>query len=360
MGIFTKGPLDDVGFMDLTQRIHDTGLYDRLVTNRFGKWSSRGHIFALPHDVHPVMLCYRRDLVEQLGIDVSQLTTWDKFAEVGRKITQSSVSNGVVQHYMIDLPSDGADVIRLMLLQRGGSLLDKDGNASFDSPEAVDVTMWYLHATQGKDRFSFPCGWGQPLAKAIEDGLCLFYICPDWRTMQFQYDLPPEMSGKLALMPLPAWHEGGVRTSTWGGTGLAFPKTCRNFELAWKLAMYLYYTPEQLGPRFQRMNILPPLKEVWTRPEFSEPRPYYSNQPIGKLYIDLVPGVPAETVTAYLSNARDKFMEAYTSSVEYHEEHGDDGLHDFVQSELKRCADQVRLQISRNVFLKPPAKGAAQ
>jgi hypothetical protein len=38
------------------------------------------------------------------------------------------------------------------------------GEASFDSPEAVDVVMYYLHATHGKDRFSFPCGWGQPLA----------------------------------------------------------------------------------------------------------------------------------------------------------------------------------------------------
>src|SRR4051812_42997386 len=37
MGFFTKGPIDDVGFVDLTQRIHQTGLYDRLVTSRFSK-----------------------------------------------------------------------------------------------------------------------------------------------------------------------------------------------------------------------------------------------------------------------------------------------------------------------------------
>jgi arabinosaccharide transport system substrate-binding protein len=360
LGIFTKGPLADVGFRDLTERVRAEGLDKRLVSSRFAKWSSRGHVFALPHDVHPVMLCYRRDLCEQLGIDVNSLTTWDEFARVGRQITKDYDGDGVIDHYMIDLPADGADALRLMLLQRGGSLLDKNGEASFDSPEALEVVLWYLHATHGKNRFSFPCGWGQPLAKAVSEGLCLFYICPDWRTMQFQSDLPPEMSGKLAIMPLPAWREGGLRTSTWGGTGLAFPKTCRNFELAWKLAMYLYYDPKQLGPRFRRMNILPPLREVWNLPEITEPRPYYSNQPIGKMFVALAPLVPEETVTAYLKDARDKFGEAYTSAAVYFDENGDAGLREYVQSELKRCADQVRRQIHRNVFINPTTEATAQ
>src|SRR4051794_11705448 len=350
LGVFTKGPLDDIGFIDLTDRVHQSGLYDKLVTSRFSKWSTRARILALPHDVHPVMLCYRRDLIKDLGIDVNKLTTWDEFTRVGREVSKDHDGDGVVEHFMIDLPADGSDALRLLLLQRGGALLDKNGDAAFDSEQAVDVCLWYIRATHGRTRFSFPCGWGQPLAKAVQEGLCLFYICPDWRTMQFQSDLPKEMAGKMALMPLPAWTPGGVRTSTWGGTGLAFPKSCRNFDLAWKLAMYLYYDPQQLGPRFQRMNILPPLKAVWSKPEFLEPRPYYSDQPIGKLYIDLAGQVPEETITAYIKDARDKFGEAYTSCAIYYDEHGDDGLTEFVKAELKRCADQVRERIHRNVF----------
>src|SRR5688572_24032652 len=114
MGIFTKGPIDGVGFLDLTQRIKSAGLHDSLVTSRFKKWSSRGHIFALPHDVHPVMLVYRRDLIEQLKIDVSKLTTWDEFSRVGREVVKSSRGgDGVVRHYMIDMQSDGADFVRV-------------------------------------------------------------------------------------------------------------------------------------------------------------------------------------------------------------------------------------------------------
>src|SRR5439155_311924 len=240
MGMFTKGPIEYVGFVDLRKRVHDTGLYDRLVTSRFSKWSSRGHIFALPHDVHPVMLLYRRDLIEQLGIDVNQLTTWDEFARVGRKVVADSTgADGVVAHYMIDLASDGGDYNRILLLQRGGRMFDESGRCCFDNDITVDTIIWYVKQVQGKGRIAFPAGWGQTLSRAMIDGVCLFYICPDWRTMQIQADIP-SLSGKLALMPLPAWEPGGRRTTCWGGTGLAITKRCRNPELAWKLAMFLY------------------------------------------------------------------------------------------------------------------------
>ena len=84
MGYFTKGPIEDAGFEDLTERIKAEGLDKRIVDTRFTMYSSRGRIFALPHDVHPVVLVYRRDIIEQLGINVDELTTWDKFTEVGR------------------------------------------------------------------------------------------------------------------------------------------------------------------------------------------------------------------------------------------------------------------------------------
>src|SRR5439155_25019051 len=119
LGGFTKGPIADVGFVDLTQRVKAEGLYDKLVSSRFTLWSTRGHIFALPHDVHPVMLVYRRDLLEQLGIDVNALTTWDEFCRVGREVVTKDLDNdGVPDRFMLDLPPDGSDSLRLLMLQR--------------------------------------------------------------------------------------------------------------------------------------------------------------------------------------------------------------------------------------------------
>src|SRR5208282_1499679 len=178
MGIFTQGPIEDVQLNDLTDRIKSSGLYDQLVTNRLSKWSSRGHVFALPHNVHPVMLAYRRDLVGQLGIDVNQLTTWDDFSAAGRELVRKSMRpDGVPEHYMIDLPTDGNDQLILLLLQHGIGLFDARGDVAFDREGALDVVCWFVKQIEGKGRISFPCGEGQNFAHAVMDGLCLFYFC---------------------------------------------------------------------------------------------------------------------------------------------------------------------------------------
>jgi arabinosaccharide transport system substrate-binding protein len=358
MDIFTTGPLDNVQLIDLTDKIHDTGLDQRLVMNRLSRWSSRGHVFALPHDMHPIMLVYRRDLVEQMGIDVNKLTTWDEFVKVGREVVnRSRDSSGVVRHYMIDLPNDGNDILTLLILQRGGGLFDASGDVAFDSEPSVDVVCWYVKQIQGKDQISYPCGMGQGFYQALTDGLCLFYMCPDWRTMQLQSDLP-SISGKLALMPLPAWEPGGCRTSTWGGTGLAFMRPCRNFDLAWKLAMYLYYDPDQLAPVYEATHILPPLKDAWTRPEYHQPSAFFSGIKLGEVYSALAPEVPKEYTSAYSTFAISKLSEAFTNVSEYYLAHGDEGLRDYARAELKQCADRVRVYMNRNVFLRNPP-GAA-
>src|SRR3712207_7661431 len=58
----------------------------------------------------------------------------------------------------------------------------------------------FPYTTLFRSRVAFPAGWGQNLAKAMIDGLVLFIICPDWRTMQFEIDVP-SLKGKLGLMP---------------------------------------------------------------------------------------------------------------------------------------------------------------
>ncbi len=350
MSIFTKGMVEDVQLVDLTDRLKSTGMYDKLVTNRFSKWSSRGHIFALPHDVHPAMLAYRKDIVQQLGIDVNTLTTWDEFTRVGRDVvTKDLDGDGNPDRYMLDLPTDGTDIVPLLALQHGGTLFDADGNVTFDREPWVDVICWYVKQIQGKDRISFPCAWGQNLAKAMNDGLALFYFCPDWRTMQFQMDTPG-LAGKMGLMQLPAWEAGGLRTSTWGATGLAFPKAGKNFELAWQLAMYLYYTPDQLGPRFLTTNILPPLMEAWKQPQFSQINPYWGLS-IGQTYIPLATQVPANPSNAYYFEAISKLSTAFTVASEYYAANGEKGLREVTEKQLKQSAEELRKMMKRNVFL---------
>ncbi len=202
-----------------------------------------------------------------------------------------------------------------------------------DSSVFVETIEWYIHQTRGENKIAFPAGGGQTLSKAMLDGFALFYFCPDWRTQTFEKDVPT-LSGKMKIMPLPVWTPGGRRTSTWGGTGLCITKACRNQPLAKEFAKFLYLNKEDLGERFQQLNIVPPVKDAWDLPVFDEPRPYWSGQPIGRILSSLCPETPSDYATPYLELAREKLKVAFLNAAQYYEEHGDDGLREAIQREL--------------------------
>jgi arabinosaccharide transport system substrate-binding protein len=350
LGFFTRGPKEDIGLLDLTSRIDEENLRERMVSSRFSLWSARGRVFGMPHDVHPIMLAYRRDILEELGINVADLDTWDKFIEVGKRITRDKNGDGVIDQYMIDLPSGGGHGLLMFLLQRGGQLFDPEGNPSFANEITAEVFRLYLEMTLGKQKVAYDCGWGQPFFKAVNDGLALFYITPDWRSYTYQTDLP-NMSGKMALMPLPAFEKGGRRTSVWGGTGIVITKRTKNQELAWELAKFLYLNKPSLGERFKGTNILPPFKDAWNLPEMNEPNPYFSGQRLGKLYAELAPETPPFYSSPVDSVARAKVNEAYTRAIEHYKAHGQEGLMDAIRHELKMAEDAVRKMAERNQVL---------
>jgi arabinosaccharide transport system substrate-binding protein len=357
MRFFGRGPLQDLGFVDLTERLSAQGYRERLVEARLSLWSKEGHIFALPHDVHPVMLGYRADLVEGLGIDVESLKTWDDFVKVGQQVTKDLDGDGAIDRFMIDLPSGGGHGLTIVMLQRGIGLFDEHTNVTFNQPLTVDTLIWYLHQSYGPQRIAYDCGWGQPLAKAMADGLVLFYLMPDWRTHVTEMEAP-KVAGKMKLMPLPAWEPGGRRTAVFGGSGLALTKRGRDPELAWQFAQELYFTRSELGKRFKDTNIIPALRDAWDLPEFNEPNAFFSGQKLGALYAALAEQVPPFWTNPYTQIAENKLGEVFLRSVERYKVHGDSGLAEFVARELDAAEAYMHRQIDRNVFAKP--RGAGQ
>ncbi|MFP4052675.1 MAG: ABC transporter substrate-binding protein [Phycisphaerae bacterium] len=294
-GSFFRGPAEDIGFVDLTPYLEKSGLMDSIVRTRLTPYSHRGRIYGLPHDVHPVMLAYRKDIFDELGIDASKLTTWDKFIEVGRRITRREGEEGTdaahPPRYMINLSKKQAYSFEVLLFQRGGDYFDHQGRLTMDSDLALDTLRWYTRLIAGPQRIAAdPDMFGQGWVTSVQDGYCLAFICPDWKSKSTELQIA-SMAGKMALMPLPAFEPGGRRTSTWGGTMLGITEKCPNKQLAWEFAKHLYFDPAELAERFRGTNILPPYRDAWENPAFHEPRPYWGG---GSLPVTWVRTDPAE------------------------------------------------------------------
>src|SRR5215211_9279399 len=44
LGVFTRGPTDGIGFVDLSEHVERAGLRKSLVESRFGQWSAGGRV----------------------------------------------------------------------------------------------------------------------------------------------------------------------------------------------------------------------------------------------------------------------------------------------------------------------------
>jgi arabinosaccharide transport system substrate-binding protein len=356
------GPLEDVGFVDLTDRLRAEGLLDEINEPSFSPWTSRGRIFGLPHDVHPVLLAYRADLVEEAGIDVSQIETWEDFERVLRPLMVDFDGDGRPDRYLLNFWPTNNGAIELLLLQAGGALFDAKERPVLDSEINARVLSRLVRWSSGPDRFVVEApDFSAAGHKLRLDGVVVAQMMPDWLAGVWKQDLPG-LAGKVKLMPLPAWERGGRRTSVSGGTMLGIPKTAPDFEAHWAFAKHLYLS-EDLAERFYRAsNIVPPVKRAWSLAIFDEPDPYFSGQPAGRLFLDQAAHVPHRTSSPFNPFAMARLGDALLRLIAYAERTGTyepAALEPEARRLLAFAQDQVRQQIERNVFLRDAAVAAA-
>jgi len=293
------GPVEAVGFLDLTDRLRTEGLLERINAPSFTPWTSRGRIFGLPHDVHPVMLGYRADIVEAAGIDVASIETWEDFERVLGPLMLNGDGTRRRDRFLLNLWETHMDVLEVLVLQAGGGVVDELGIPTLDHPQNVRVLAQVAAWGHGKNRIAadapYFSGSGN---KLLLDGYVLASFVPDWMCNIWRKEIP-QLAGKVKLMPLPAWQKGGRRTSVWGGTMLGISKHAEDPDALWAFAKHLYLSPELSRTLFREGDIISPVREFWSDPIYDEPDPFFSGQPRGRLFINLAGDLPPRHNSAF-------------------------------------------------------------
>lgn len=348
-GVFFRGPADQVGFADLGPWLASSGQLERLVPARVAPYTDRGRVYGIPHDVHPVMLAYRRDVFESEGVDIASVATWDAFVRLAKRMT---IPN---ERYMLELSDNTSAQFSIFLYQQGGGYFDASGALTMNSPLVLDTLLWYIPLISGPERIGAALeggggiGMGQMFTQALENDYVLCFLCPDWRVEFFETDAP-RMRGKMALTPLPAFTPGGRRVSTFGGTMLGLTKECGNPEVARALAKALYLDEQRVAAGFDQLGILPALKDAWDMAAYHQTRPYWSNQNVGGAFIEVAQHVPPEYTSAYLSTAKITMGSVIASCVSHYTRMGEEGFEAFAANRLREAAQEVRRAMRRDPF----------
>jgi arabinosaccharide transport system substrate-binding protein len=348
------GPLEEVGFVDLTDLVRAEGIEAQINAPSFAPWTSRGRIFGLPHDVHPVLLAYRADLVEAAGIDVGAIETWDDFVRLLRPLMRDLDGDGYPDRYLLNIWETNPELIESLMLQAGGALFDAQERLVMDSETNARVLATVVSWTTGPGRIAVNAPEFDAAGNKMRlDGTVLFSLMPDWLTGNWRQDLP-QLEGKVKLMPLPAWERGGRRTTVMGGTMLGIPKRVKDFDSAWRYAKDLYLSPNLAQALFRTTGIISPVKRHWTDPVYDEPSPYFCGQRYGRLYIAAAPDVPPRTSSPYNALAQIKMADSALALKAYAAQYGKYMVAELVPEARRLLAQaqaQVREQMQRNVFL---------
>ncbi|MCA9322883.1 MAG: hypothetical protein KDB53_19235, partial [Planctomycetes bacterium] len=168
----------------------------------------------------------------------------------------------------------------------------------------------------------------------------------------------PALSGKLALMPLPAWTPGGRRTSVWGGTMLGIAKTTTKPEAAWRLAKRLYLSDDVAERLYLTNGIISPNRRLWSNAMYDAADPYFGGQAPGRLFIDQAADVPRRSSSPFNQRAKERVRDALTAlrqSAGLNESASVsvDDLMPAARRELGKAAESMRRLAARNVLARP-------
>ena len=352
------GPPEEIGLMDLTGVMKAEGLLDQFVGPSLSPWTKNGRVFGLPHDVHPVLLAYRADLVEAAGIDVSRIETWADFERVMKPLVEDLDGDGRPDRFALNIWPTGGMQVEALLLQDGEGYFTDDGRPVLDTPHNARVLARVVSWSGGPGRIAadapeFSASGNQ----ARLEGYVVCSIMPDWLSGVWMQDLPG-LAGKIKLMPLPAWEPGGRRTSVIGGSMLGIPKRTAEdgrFEEAWAFAKMLYTSPEIAERLYRSAGIVSPFRGLWDQPYYDEPVAYFSGQPVGRLYLDFAESVPRRTVSPFQAYASGRMNAALFAVHEYAQANSQwdpAALEPVAAEQLAQAQALVERQMDRNVFVR--------
>lgn len=363
-----SGPLDAIGLLDLTDRMRDAGMFEKFPETSLSPWTSRGRNFGIPHDVHPLLLGIRADLIAEAGISLDAIETWDDFARTLAPMMRDDDNDGVPDRYLLGFWPTQFEKVEILLLQGGTGLFDQRGSLTIVSPENARVLATMVSWCVGPNRIAADVKDFEASGNKLKtDGFALAFFMPDWMCNVWKNELP-HMAGTLEIIPLPAFEPGGRRVSVWGGTMLGIPKTSQNIDAAWAAAETLYFDSDFARELYRVGDIITPIKTYWSDPVFDEPDPFFRGQAKGRLYIDHIADVPPRNASPFNQTAVLRVADAAMALIDFA---NDNAL--FTPAELEaeamnqlRAAERaIKRVMARNVFAQdteplPAAGGGAQ
>lgn len=249
-------------------------------------------LVAMPVDIAPAVLFYRESLVNEAGVSLENLASWDEFIEVGRELVADRNGDGTIDQFAIP----NANEVAMTPLNGGkGGWFDADGKplepkAKFI--EALSVVKEIREAGIDGDLGAFTGPWTQ----AFADGTVVATVNGAWFGGALKTWIAPDLAGDWRATRLP-----GNTLAALGGTYLSIPANVPDDRkaVAWEIIRYLTTSPNAQITTFEAIDAYPALTTVYDDPIMNEPVDYFGGQRVRQLYAEVAQEIPNASVSEY-------------------------------------------------------------
>jgi lactose/L-arabinose transport system substrate-binding protein len=205
---------------------------------RVNTWN--GKIKGIPYDVDPGLLYYRADILDQNGIKIEDIKTYDDLLTAAKTLKGKNPNLKPIH-----IENDQGTIplwISMFLNQQGVSYLDEKGNLTLDNPEFRNVTTW-LKAVVDAGVASRTALFSPDDIAADDKDVQIFVPYAIWYNYGIG-NLLKTSKGKWRATRLPAWKAGGSTAASMGGSSFVIPAKGKNPQLAWLFYEYMMLNPE--------------------------------------------------------------------------------------------------------------------
>ncbi|MFJ1864640.1 ABC transporter substrate-binding protein [Streptomyces sp. NPDC088097] len=206
-----------------------------------------GRTWAVPFDVTPLELFYRKDIFEKHGVAVPK--TWEEYKAAGEKINKADPSIRITNF-------GGGDPAALAGLawQAGGRWYGTEGEkwkVAVDDPPSRKVAEYWNGLMASGVASKTPL-WGEGEAKERSSGQVATVIGAAWTAGTFLANYP-DLKGKWGIAPLPTW-DGRPATGMYGGTSYIVPKGSKQTKAAAEFIRWVTTEPEAIRARLSSLK----------------------------------------------------------------------------------------------------------
>lgn len=261
---------------------------DLLIMNRLENYAKDGNYYGIDYHLGVTAAFYNKEILDKAGVDPDDIKLWSDFIEAGRKVkaaTGKPMMTVEVKNMWTYYP---------MISQLGSNYLDRNGNVIVDNDINIKV-LQYLKDLIYKEKIAIPAPGGEHYTEEyyafMSKGGAASVIMPIWFMGRFT-DYMPELKGKMAIKPMPAWTEGGLRSAGMGGTGTSITNQCKNRELAKEFLSAAKLSKEGSLKTWTLLGFDPIRKDVYDMPEINIDNKYTDY--FGKGIMDVVKSLKDE------------------------------------------------------------------